>query len=258
MIPFILALAAAAPVPAPTPPPPAFSDQVAYEKCAAIARSDAEKGVAMANDWRLRGGGIYALQCLGLAYSGLGRWAPAAAAFEQAAQAAETDQDPRRADFWVQAGNGWLAAEEPAKARRAFDAALATAALTPELRGEVHLDRARAGVALGDLAGARVDIDKGLELVPADPFGWYLSSALALRQHDLPRAQDDIAKGLALAPDDPDLLLHAGNVAGASGEVEAAKGLYMKVIKVAPNSEAAKAAQAALAANPDEPQTPPK
>lgn len=249
MIASMLALAAAAQA-APSAP---LSDQSAYEKCAAIARSDAEKGVAVASDWRVKGGGIFALQCLGLSYSGLGRWAPAATAFEQAAQASEAGRDPRRADFWVQAGNAWLAAEEPAKARKAFDAALATAALTPELKGEVYLDRARAGVALDDLAGARADIDKGLELVPADPFSWYLSSALALRQKDLPRAQDDIAKALELAPNDPDLLLHAGNVAGASGEVEAAKGLYMKVIKAAPNSEAAKAAQAALAANPDEP-----
>lgn len=262
MILLALALAAAQPAAAPATPPAAapppaadpvepLSDQAGYRKCAAIARHDAEKGVAVANDWHLKGGGIFALQCLGLAYSGLGRWAPAATAFEQAAQAAENDQDPRRADFWVQAGNAWLAGGEPAKARKAFDAALATAALTPELRGEVLFDRARAGVALGDLAGARADIDKGLGLVPADPFGWYLSSALALRQHDLPRAQDDIARGLQLAPDDADLLLHAGNVAGASGEVEAAKGLYMKAIKAAPQSDAAKSARAALAANPD-------
>lgn len=254
----LMALAAAAQAIAPIAPPAAapgaaapLSDQAAYEKCAEVARRTPEQGVTVANQWKLRGGGIYALQCLGLAYSGLGRWAPAATAFEQAAEAAETDQDPRRADFWVQAGNGWLAAGEPARARKALDAALATAALSPELRGEAHLDRGRADVALGDLAAARADIDKGLALVPADPFGWYLSSALALRQQDLPRAQDDIAKGLGLAPEDPDLLLHAGNVAGASGEVEAAKGFYMKLIRLAPQSEAAKAARAALAANPD-------
>ena len=35
----------------------------------------------MANAWRLQGGGLYARQCLGLAYVALERWAPAAEAY---------------------------------------------------------------------------------------------------------------------------------------------------------------------------------
>jgi tetratricopeptide (TPR) repeat protein len=103
-----------------------------------------EKAVEMANEWRLKGGGLPARQCLGLAYSKLERWEPAATAFEQAALEAETAKDARRADFWVQAGNSWLASGDPVKARKAFDAALAVPTLTAELRGEAHLDRARA------------------------------------------------------------------------------------------------------------------
>ena len=241
MILFALALAAVQPAPA--------SDEAAFARCAARARAEPAAAVTIANEWLIRGGGIFARQCLGLAYAGMQRWAPAAAAFEQAADAAETSRDPRAADFRVQAGNAWLAAADPAKARLAFDAALATTALTPELRGEVHLDRGRAGVALGDVAGARADFDRAKALVPADPFVWYMSSALALRQSDLPRAQDDIAEAVRLAPDNPDLLVHAGNVAGVSGETQAARGLFAKAIRLAPASDAAKAARAALAAN---------
>jgi tetratricopeptide (TPR) repeat protein len=113
----------------------------------------------------------------------------------------------------------------------------------------VHLDRARASVLLNDLAAARSDIDKGLALVPSDPFAWYLSSALALREEKIARAKGDIAKGLALAPNEPDLLLHAGNVAGSTGEAEAALDFYRKAAQAAPNSPAGKAAQAAIAAN---------
>jgi tetratricopeptide (TPR) repeat protein len=252
VIAFLLALAAAQAQPQ-TPPGQEQALEAEYARCTELVKSDAEKAIRVAGDWRLRGGGIYARQCLGLAYVQLERWAPAATAFEQAAQDAERARDGRRADFWVQSGNAWLAANEPAKARAAFDAALATTLLTPELRGEVYLDRGRAGVALGDLPGARKDLDEGVKLVPGDPFGWYLSSALAVRLSDLPRAQSDIAEAVRLAPDNADLLLHAGNVAGLSGEVDAAKGLYMKVIRVAPNSPAAAAARAALAANPDQP-----
>lgn len=245
MIPLLLALAAVAQGPA-----PASADPKAFEDCTALVKSAPEQAIDLANQWRAKGGGLPARQCLGLAYVALERWAPAATAFEQAALEAETAKDSRRADLWVQSGNSWLAANDGAKARKAFDSALATTLLTPELRGEVHLDRARAGVALGDAAGARADIDKGLELVPADPFGWYLSAALAQREGRLVRARSDIAKAVELAPDDADVLLLAGNLAGLSGEVDAARSFFERAVRASPDTPAGKAAAAALAANP--------
>lgn len=222
------------------------SDQALFASCADTVRTDPEKAVSLASEWRIRGGGLFARQCLGLAYVALERWAPAATTFEQAATEAETAQDPRRADFWVQSGNAWLATGEGEKARLAFDAALATTLLTPELRGEVHLDRARADVLLDDLAGARADLDKGLALVPADPFAWYLSAALALRQGEMARANADIAKAVALAPDDAEILLQAGTIAGTAGDIAAAKSFYARAAEAEPESRAGKAALAAL------------
>lgn len=247
MILSLAALAAAQLAPVPAPPPPApQSDETLFRDCVSVVKSDPEKALALAGDWRMRGGGLFARQCLGLAYAALERWAPAAVAFEQAAREAETERDPRGADFWVQSGNAWLAANDGAKARTAFDAALATTALTPELRGEVHLDRARAGVALGDLAGARADLDRALALVPADPLAWLLSAALARRQDALPRAQADIDKALELAPANPDVLLEAGTIAGAGGDMARAQDLYTRAAQAAPDSAAGKAARAAL------------
>ena len=242
-----MALAAAASAQAPS------GDQARFLSCTELIKTAPEKAAENANDWRLKGGGLAARECLGLAYAALERWAPAATAFEQAAREAEAARDARSADFWVQSGNSWLAGGDGVKARQAFDAALATATLTPELRGEVHLDRARAAVLLGDLAAARTEIDQGLALVPSDPFGWYLSSALAMREEKIGRAKEDIAKGLALAPSDPDLLVLAGNVAGVSGDIEAARAFYERAVKAAPTSNAGRAAQAALAANPPQP-----
>lgn len=242
MILTVLALAAAAPA--------APSDEARFLSCTEEVKVAPAKALETANVWRVQGGGLLARQCLGLAYAALDRWAPAATAFEQAAREAETERDVRAGDFWVQSGNGWLAAGDGVKAKQAFDAALVTTALTPELRGEVHLDRARAAVLLGDIAGARTDIDKGLALVPTDPFGWYLSSALALREEKLARAREDIAKAIALAPNDPDLLVQAGTVAGTAGDVESARTFYEKAARAAPMSQAGKAAAAALAANP--------
>jgi len=249
MIPLLLALAAAPNPSMAGPPAPAAAVEARYRACLGLVRTAPEQALAEAASWQASGGGINARMCNGLALTALERWPEAAAAFEQGAGDADSAHDLSATDFRVQAGNAWLAGGDPAKARAAFDQALAGTALSSELRGEVHLDRGRAGVALDDLAGARRDFDKALELVPGDPFAWYMSAALARRQRDLKRAQDDIAKAVAMAPDDAELLLEAGNIAAMSGEDEGARGLYAKAARAAPNSEAGRRAAAALGAN---------
>jgi tetratricopeptide (TPR) repeat protein len=220
-----------------------------YRNCLALSRTAPARAAGQAQAWLGSGGGVMAAQCLGLALSAQEKWAEAAAAFEAGARDAESRQDKRRGDLWVEAGNARLAAGDPAGARKAFESALATRLLIPQLEGEVHLDLGRAAVALGDPATARGHIDKGLALVPKDAFGWYLSAALARKQNDLATAKEHIAKAVSLAADDSAILLEAGNIAGLSGEKDAALGLYARAARAAPNSGPGKAAAAAIAAN---------
>ncbi|HEX8239146.1 MAG TPA: tetratricopeptide repeat protein [Allosphingosinicella sp.] len=244
MIPILLALAAAAPAAGPQDTP-----QNRYRDCLALTRTAPARAAGQAQAWLGSGGGLMAAQCLGLAFSAQEKWTEAAVAFEAAAKDAEAHQDRRRGELWVEAGNARLAAGDAVAARKAFEAALATRLLIPQLEGEVHLDLGRAAVALNDPATARARIDQGLALVPKDPFGWYLSAALARRQNDLALAREHIAKAVSLAPDDAAILLEAGNIAGLSGEKDAALGLYARAARAAPDSDAAKAARAAIAAN---------
>lgn len=236
--------------PAARAPAPATADTPAearYRACTAEVRTNPEAALASANVWREQGGGLAARQCLGLALVALERWVPAAAAFEQAARDAEAANDPRRADFWVQAGNAWVAAGDGPRALAALDAALLTPSLTDQLRGEVHLDRGRAQAALGNAAAARTEIDRALQLVPADPFAWYLSAALAKRENNLARAGTDIARARQLAPDHPDILLLTGTLAGLAGNMEEAERLYRQIATAAPNSDAGRQALESLA-----------
>jgi tetratricopeptide (TPR) repeat protein len=220
-----------------------------YRDCLALSRTAPAQAAARAQAWLGSGGGLMAAQCLGLALSAQEKWPEAAAVFEAAAKDAESRQDRRRGDLWVEAGNARLAGGDAAAARKAFEAALATKTLAPQLEGEVHLDLGRTAVALNGPAEARAHIDKGLALVPKDAFGWYLSAALARKQNDLKLAREHIAKAAGLAPDDAAILLEAGNIAGLSGEKDAALGLYARAARTAPASDAGKAARAAIAAN---------
>ncbi len=270
MTPILLALALQASTLA---PPPAGGDAAIlarYRECTALVTSSPEQAIETANAWIVQGGGVHARACLGLAYVALDRWAPAATVYEQAARAAENGSDARRADFWVQSANAWLAAGEPQRAVQALDAALATAGVGDELRGEAHLDRARALVALGNEAGARQDLDHALRLVAADPLAWYLSAGLALRANQLDRARTDIARARELGADNPDILLLAGTIAGRSGNMEEAERLYRRLVAQAPDSDAGRQASESLAtlrevevpapaaANPQPAPTPPR
>ncbi len=182
--------------------------------CAAMVRSTPDAAIAAANRWTIEGGGVDARLCLGQAYVVRERWAAAAAAFAQAADEAVRAHDDRAAHLHVQAGNAWLAADNAKLAREAFDAALALATMSDMLRGETLIDRARADVAANDLAAARTDLDRGLALVPADPFGWYASASLAARAGDTVRARTDIAKATSLAPGDADIGKLSASLAG--------------------------------------------
>ena len=225
---------------------PADTPAERYERCIDLAVSDPGKAEAEAAAWRLAGGGFLARQCLGMAYTASNNFNAAAGAFSDAARDAEVAKDARSANYWAQAGNAWLAAGDPAKARTAIDAALAAGALKGLALGEAHLDRARAAVAGNDLAGARGDIDKALETAADDPLAWLLSATLARRGNDLPRAQTDIAEALKRSPDDASVQLEAGNIAAAAGDEAGAKRGWQKAESLAPDSPAGAAARAAL------------
>jgi tetratricopeptide (TPR) repeat protein len=224
----------------------ASPEEARFAACAKLAASDPVKAASEAEAWRVANGGLLARQCLGLAYAAQGRWAPAAIAFEQAARDAEIRRDGRAAILWVQAGNASLAGDDPGKAKMSFDRALALPVMSDAMRGEAHVDRARAGVASGDLTAARVDLDKAIGLVPADPMVWLLSANLALRMKDLPKAKTHITEAVRLAPGEAAVAYEAGNVAAASGDQAAALVAWKRAAAADPESPAGQAAALAL------------
>lgn len=246
ILPPLLLLLQTTAVPAPASLP-ADTPTARFEACADLATADPERGLAYASSWRLGGGTFLARQCEGLAYATQRNFTGAASAFQEAARAAELAKDARGANYWAQAGNAWLAAGDPAKARSAIDAALATGALTGLALGEAHLDRARALVAAGDTVSARADIDRALKTADGDPLAWLLSATLARRTGDLARAKTDIAQALTRAPDDAAVQLEAGNVAALTGDEAGARGGWQQALKLAPGTPIAASATAALA-----------
>ena len=200
----------------------------ALEECADLARRDSSAAMAKARAWIARSNGPAAQQCLGFAQAKGQHWTDAAAAFREGARLAGSDR-ATAARLWSQAGNAALLAGDVAGAVTALNHALATGALPDGLaRGEAFLDRARAHVALKDVASARADLDEALRLAPQDPLAWLLSATLARRMNDLPLARRHIAEAVKRADDDASIALEQGVIAALDQNDVTARAAFLR------------------------------
>lgn len=186
-----------------------------------------------------------ALVCRALEAQKAGDNQSAAQGFEEAAKAS-IDKDPKTARMYAAAGNLWIAAGEAGKAAFDLDRALALPGLEAEQRGEALLDRARAAEAQGDLKTARAKLNEAAATISADPFYWYFSAGLAIREGDAAAAKAAIGKALALAPSDPTVLFEAGHVADFTGNEADARRYWSRAAAGDPNGPVGKAAAKAI------------
>lgn len=186
-----------------------------------------------------------ALVCRALQSQKAGNSQGAAQTFEDAARAT-SDKDPQAARLWAAAGNIWIAAGQAGRAAAALDRALALPGLDGHQRGEALLDRARAAEAQGDLKGARSRVTQAKATIAEDPFLWYFSAALAIRENDVATAQSSIGEALKLAPSDPTVLFEAGHVAHFAQDDAKARYYWEQASAADPNGGSGKAAREAL------------
>ena len=187
-----------------------------------------------------------AFTCRALQASNAGNSEEAAQAFEQAANA-QSENEAEKARLWAAAGNMWIAANQPGKAAMALDKALTGTGLQAEQRGEALLDRARAAEAQNDLKMARSKVTEAARTVSEDPFLWYFSAALAIRENDAVTAKEAIGKALTLEPNNPTILFEAGHVYHFAGEFAAARDYWSRASAADPKGKSGQAAREALA-----------
>ena len=175
-----------------------------------------------------------------------GRFAEAAAGFEAGALMLKPG-DPAIDRMLAAAGNMWIAASQPGKAALALDKALAGTGLLADQRGEALLDRARAAEAQGDLKTARAKVSAAAEIIGQDPFLWYFSAALAIRENDIANAKLSIRRALTLEPNDPTVLFEAGHVYQFAGDEAKAREYWTRASAADPKGKSGDAARRALA-----------
>ena len=184
--------------------------------------------------------------CLAVDHQLAGRFAEAATEFERGAGMLKPG-DPASDRMLAAAGNMWIAAGQAGKAAMALDRALAGTGLLADQRGEALLDRARAAEAQGDLTTARARVKSAAESISDDPFLWYFSAALAIRENDPATAKLAIGRALTLAPNDPTILFEAGHVFHFAGEDARARDFWSRAAAADPKGKSGDSARRALA-----------
>ncbi len=240
---------AAAPAPADTPPATTRPSQPGkLAQCLAAAKADPAAGLAAARGWLAQGikadDRVAARQCIGLILAGQGDFAEAEAAFAAGLADVPAGASATRVPLLALAGSSALRTGSAQRALGWFDQALALKdGSDPVALGTVQADRARALVALDRPGEAATALAEAHRLAPAYAEGWLLSATLARRGSDLAKAQDDIETAARLDPRDPAIGLEAGVIAVLAGRDGPARRSWESVIRLAPGSDEAKAAQ---------------
>jgi tetratricopeptide (TPR) repeat protein len=220
--------------------------------CLAAAKVDPIAGLAAARAWLVQSvkadDRVAAQQCLGLILAGQGDFAEAESAFAASLADIPNGAPGAKVPMLALAGSSALHTGSAERALGWFDQALGFKDdADPAMLGTVQADRARALVALGRLGEAGTALEEAHRLAPDHAEGWLLSATLARRgpngSPDLAKAQNDIEIAARLDPRDPAIGLEAGLIAVLAGRDEPARRSWESVIRLAPESDEAKAAQ---------------
>lgn len=217
-----------------------------YDTCLTQARRDPATALKTAQTWHEAGGGFPADHCAAIALIGLKHYAEAAQRLEALAGAMMTEPAALRGGALDQAGQAWLLADQPDRAKAAFDAALS---FDPR-NAEFLVDRSEALADSSHDWEAIDDLNRALALAP-DNVDALLFRASAYRhiggKDALELAAADADRALKLAPDSVPGLLERGNIRRLKGDAAGARADWQRVIALAPQSPTARDAQYNLA-----------
>jgi tetratricopeptide (TPR) repeat protein len=181
-----------------------------------------------------------AWQCRAVALFALKRYGAAAKSFEALAQAMARAPAGLRAGVLDQAGQAWLLAGKPGRAYADCGAAVALRPDDPELL----VDEAETAAAASYYDKAVEALDRVLQRNPGRLDALIYRAAAYRALHRLDPARIDIERALAEAPNSVPALLERGNIRSLDGDPAGARRDWARVVRLAPNSAAGRAARA--------------
>lgn len=234
-----------------TAPP---SGRVRYERCLALAASNANAAIGEAVEWQKAGGGAASEHCMAVALVTLHRFAEAATKLDTLARAGSANDPAVRMNLFDQAGNAWLLANKPDSAVTSFTSALSDDPTDPDLLA----DRARANAMKKLWPRAESDLSAALLVSPDRADLLVLRGSARHAMGHKADARADFERALKLRPGFVDALVERGTMRYEAGDVPGARADWLTVAATSPNSVAATTARQHLADTEPLPTTPTK
>ena len=175
-----------------------------YAQCLALIDSDAERAYEEGMAWAAEGNALNAYRCAALALIAQNRADEGARRLESLATASNPADTAVRAELFSQAGNAWLLAEEPSRARSAFTRAISSMAPTAQELPDLLIDRARAYAMEQDYRHAEEDLSAALDRRPNDALALRLRASARMHQSSFQLAEADALAALQRASTEQD------------------------------------------------------
>lgn len=183
-----------------------------FAECVALIDEDAERAYEEGMAWAAEGQSVHAYRCAAMALVAQNRHEEGARRLESLAVAVNPAQSGLRAELFSQAGNAWLLAREPARARSAFTRGIATLESDPTQLPDLLIDRARAYAMERDWRRSEEDLSRALDIRAQDPLALRLRAAARMHQNSFDLAEADALAAAQLEPDNVDNYLILGHV----------------------------------------------
>lgn len=193
---------------------PAFADDMTdafdqkHKECLERIAEDSDLAYEEAMIWRSEGGGRRAKHCEAMALFSLGHEDEAAHRLDQLAKASDGGTPAMRADFYAEAANFWLIANEPKKAYGSATAGLKL----KENHTDLRISRARAYSLDGRYDYAETDLTSALVFDPESAAAFRYRADARMRQDRLEAALKDIEASLALDPESVETAVLRGRI----------------------------------------------
>lgn len=219
----------------PIPPlPPRVADGAQYDRCLAQVSDDPQRAATEALAWRDTGGGASATHCLAIAQLALGQAEPAARLL-QALASDHTAAAPVRAAMFSQASQAWQMAGRPDDALASAKAAVGLVSDNPDL----WIDLANTAMARKDYPAAIDGLTRALALDRSRADILVLRAAANRLGGRLDPALNDVDRAIAADPDNAEALLERGVLRQRRDDPEGARADWLRVLALAPESQAA-------------------
>lgn len=183
-----------------------------FERCVASIDDDAVKAYEDAMIWAYETQSLNSYRCAAMALIGQNRVEEGAQRLESLGMALNPDQPALKAELFSQAGNAYLLAREPARARSVFTRAITTMESDPSQLPDLLIDRGRAYAMEGDYRHSEEDLSRALDLRANDPLALRLRATARMHQRSFELAQADAEAAVRLEPDNVDNYLILGHV----------------------------------------------